>query len=125
MRAIDFPFQFRNGQLKTTTSYPEIVRNQIIDSVMTNYRERVMRPNYGADILSLLFDPADELRNSDVSVLIQERLSYMCPRAIIDKVTISTHVIQTGVVLITVSYRLNSYDDTEDLTIPIEVPSNE
>jgi uncharacterized protein len=118
MRSIDFPFRFGPSGLALTENYSRIVRAQLVDTLMTNYRERIMRPDYGADIQSLLFNPADELRRDDSASIIQERLTYAVPRAIIDLVEIEG-TREPSVVVVKVVYRVNSYTDPETLTVPV------
>ena len=68
VRALTFPFRIvPGGTLATTSRYEEIVRAQVIDGLMTNLGERVMRPNYGCDIQAALFDPSDELVRLDAA----------------------------------------------------------
>ena len=50
----------------------------------------IMRPDYGADIQSLLFDGADSLVRADVAATVKERLSILVPRATIKSVTLIT-----------------------------------
>jgi uncharacterized protein len=117
--ALDFPFRFENGKLAATSNYSRIVRNQLIDTLMTNFRERVMRPDYGSDIQSLLFNQSDELQRGDTASIIQERLSYAVPRALIDSVEIRPDPQSKFVVYITVSYRVNEFSEPEAVTIPV------
>lgn len=119
MRAIDFPFRISGGKLATTESYPRLVRNQIIDSVMTNYQERIMRPEYGSDIQALVFEQADDLRRKDANEIIKERLIQMVPRAIIEDVSLEQDFGSANVVYVKVTFRVNSYSEAEDVTIPV------
>lgn len=117
--AIDFPFRFEGGSLATTGNYQKLVRNQLIDTLMTNLRERIMRPDYGADIQSLLFAPSDELRWNDTSAIIQERLSFAVPRALIDSVTVTPDSQNREMVYIEVAFRVNEFSEPERLTVPV------
>ena len=119
-RAIDFPFRIENNQVATTTDYRRIVRSQIIDAVTTNYRERVMRPEYGADIQSLLFSPSDELRRSDASNVIGARLMQMVPKATITTVTVEPVPNERNLVYINIGYKASDYDEVEVLQVPVE-----
>lgn len=119
-RAIDFPFRIEKNQVATTTDYRRIVRSQIIDAVTTNYRERVMRPDYGADIQSLLFSPSDELRRSDASNVIAARLMQMVPKATITSVTVDPVPNERNLVYINIGYKASDYDEVEVLQVPVE-----
>lgn len=120
MQALTFPFRFVGGKVTLARSYDQIVRDQLVDSIMTNYRERVMRPEYGADVQALLFDPTDELRKNDSMQVLKQRLTYMVPRATILSVEILDNPVgDSSTVYILVRYQVNSYDDPVDLTIPV------
>lgn len=125
MKALDFPFRFVGGKIATTDNYTRIVRNQIIDSVMTNYQERIMRPDYGADIQSMVFEQSDDLRRKDANVVIMERLSIMVPRAVIESVDIETAPGASNLVYVKIKYRPTSYAGVEDLTIPVPATVSE
>lgn len=60
MKAIYVPFQFKNGSTRSTTITERIVEQQIINVLTTSKYERVMNPQYGAAVNSLLFDVLDE-----------------------------------------------------------------
>ena len=118
--AIDFPFRVKSGSLATTNDYQRIVRAQVIDAVTTNYRERVMRPEYGADIQSLLFDPADELRRSDASSVISARIMQMVPKVTVVGVSIEPDKNDRNVVYINIGYKASDYDEVSVLSIPLD-----
>ncbi len=118
--AIDFPFRIGAGGLVTTKDYERIVRAQVIDAVTTNYRERVMRPEYGADIQSLLFDPSDELRRSDASSVISARIAQMVPKVQVASVSIEPDKNDRNIVYINIGYRASDYDEVSVLSIPLD-----
>jgi phage baseplate assembly protein W len=68
MRSISIPFQFSNGKVVETENDDKIARQRIVDVLATDKYERVMRPDYGADIRSLLFEPLDPLIFADFRV---------------------------------------------------------
>jgi phage baseplate assembly protein W len=118
MRALIFPFRLNNaGQISMTTSYPQIVRGQVIDAVMTNLGERVYRPRYGCDIQAALFDPVDELVRRDAASQIKLRLSALVTRAIVRRVTVEEGA--PGTVIITIVYRPALYATDTELAIPV------
>jgi phage baseplate assembly protein W len=68
MRSISIPFQFANGKVVETENDDKIARQRIVDVLATDKYERVNRPEYGADIRSLLFEPLDPLIFADFRV---------------------------------------------------------
>lgn len=117
MRALGYPFQFIPKGLSSTTSYETIVRAQVIDALMTNSGERVMRPRYGCDIQAALFDPTDELERNDAASQIETRLRDLVPRALVEGVTITAG--DEGEVYINVAFRSTPYSDASTLVVPV------
>lgn len=68
MKSISIPFQFANGKVSVTEDEDKIARQRIIDVLATDKYERVNRPDYGADIKTLLFEPLDPLIYADYRV---------------------------------------------------------
>lgn len=59
MSSIKIPFQFKDGRLATTSDPGTIANQKIVDVLMTQKFERVMRHNYGAGAQTMLFDNLD------------------------------------------------------------------
>jgi len=118
MKAIDFPFRFApGGAIALTTSYAAVVRCQVIDAVMTNLGERVMRPRYGCDFQAALFDPSDELVRRDAAGIIKNRLSQLVTRAIVRSVTVELG--NPGEIIVTIVYRPSLYATDTVLALPV------
>lgn len=129
MKAIDFPFRLApGGSIALTPSYDHVVRAQVIDAVMTNLGERVMRPRYGCDFQAALFDPTDELVRRDAAAMIKTRLQQLVTRAIIRSVyveigntpqSITYDPIAPSSVVVTIVYRANLYATDTVLAVPV------
>ncbi len=58
MRTLRVPFQIDSGGgLSEVSDTQTIVEQQMIDVLMTNFGERIMRPRYGANLRGFLFSP--------------------------------------------------------------------
>lgn len=131
MIALQYPFQVDlSGKLSTTTNYDQIVRGQMIDALMTNQGERVMRPRYGCDIQAALFDPQDELQRKDAASIIKNRITQLVVRAMVRSVSLSiegaarngSETVFTGalesIIVIAVTYRSSLYATDTTLSVP-------
>lgn len=131
MIALKYPFQVDlSGKIASTANYDEIVRGQVIDALMTNQGERVMRPRYGCDIQAALFDPQDELARKDGASIIKNRLTQLVSRAMVRNVTMNiedsraggSETVFTGAlesaVVIGVTYRSSLYATDTTLSVP-------
>lgn len=65
MKSLRMPIEFSNGRIATLSDTSKIVKQKIIDVLVTSARERVMNPNYGAGAYSLLYDTLDPLVFAD------------------------------------------------------------
>lgn len=72
MKSLRMPISFTNGRISTLSDVQSIVKQKIIDVLVTANRERVMNPNYGAGAYTLLYDTLDPLVFADFK---QEALS--------------------------------------------------
>jgi hypothetical protein len=65
MKAIKIPFQFNGGKTATTSSMSVATEQKIVNVLVTQKYERVMRHKYGFGIQTLLFDVIDEIELTD------------------------------------------------------------
>ena len=118
MRTLRYPFNLTtDGRIEEARSYEDLVRGQVIDALMTNQGERVMRPRYGCDIQAALFDPGDELVVKDAAARIRQALEGLVVRAIVRSIRI--HEGDPGVVVVDITYRPSLYSTDINLSIPI------
>lgn len=79
MKSIAVPFRFSGGRVAVTRNYDKIIRQKIVDVLTTSPPERMGLPNYGANLYELLFEPIDELVESDFKtdaiIELQDRVS--------------------------------------------------
>ena len=63
MKSIAIPFSFTSdtGGVSTVSDIDSVMKQNIMEILTTSPGERVMVPNYGANIRSLLFEEADQL----------------------------------------------------------------
>jgi phage baseplate assembly protein W len=108
VKAISHPFRLGpDGHIVPTATYEELVRGQVIDALMTNQGERVMRALYGCDIQAALFDPAEELVRRDAASMI-----------IVRSVEVRTTQ-EPNVVTVIVVYRPSLYATDSVVSVPV------
>lgn len=120
MQSLQYPFALSTqGSIAVATTYPELVKNQLIDALMTNFLERAMRPGYGSDLRSALFDPTDILARSDAARLVATRIDECVPRVILQSVKFGLDDLQESTVFVDVVYRVGSFDQATQLRFPV------
>lgn len=71
IREIALPFHFSpDGGVATVDNDADAAYQHIRTVILTQLRERVMRPDFGTDSLSFLFEPNDGLAQSDLATRI-------------------------------------------------------
>jgi phage baseplate assembly protein W len=63
-RAISLPFSFNSaGEISYTEDLKKIIQDRVVLAVMTKLDERVMRPDFGSDVYSSLFETQQVAEN--------------------------------------------------------------
>lgn len=124
MKAFDIPLSISNGTLSFTENYDRIVRNQVIDALTTNSGERVMHPDWGCDVQSVLFDPSDMLERQDTASYVRDRLVQFVPRSFIRDVSVEVSSSEPNVVIIDVEYKSSSYMPASNVAVGLDTAAS-
>lgn len=74
MAELDFPYHFSGHGRTATTGREDHVRDLIEQVLLTAPGERVMRPEFGAGLLALVFEPNSDALAAATQMLIQSSL---------------------------------------------------
>ena len=74
MSYLDFPFHFDGSGRTARTSEAEHIRDLIEQVLLTAPGERVMRPDFGAGLLALVFEPNSSPLAATTQFLVQTAL---------------------------------------------------
>lgn len=84
------------GVFKTTYTTKEQIRSNIINFLLTNRKERVMNPDFGGDLRSLLFSQIDDL--DTIKQILLDKIGLYFGNILISKIDIEpdtdNHVLQ-------------------------------
>lgn len=104
---IAFPFAVdRTGGIAFAASEVDVARQHIVSAVGTQPGERVMRPQYGCDTMSHLFDPNDAVTGGLLEAEIRQAVGELVPEVTLTEVAIGGDV-GSGTVTITTAFVLN------------------
>ena len=102
---IAFPFAKSSTAFPATVSDDELIRQSIIQIIMTSKGERVMRPDYGSNAQSFVFANSNNILAQLIEMDVRTAISKFEPRVTVQ--TVVTEAKDTGV-SITVNYIVNS-----------------
>jgi hypothetical protein len=120
MNVLSTPFRIDiDGHVATTGTYAKVVRDQLVNVLMTNRLERIMRPQYGSDLSRALFDPTDELVRSDAARQVMQRIQQWAPRVTMYSVKFSVDDMRTGQVFVDVVYKAGAFAEVQTIKLPV------
>jgi phage baseplate assembly protein W len=107
------------GVFRSTFSTQDQTKSNIINLLLTNKGERVMNPNFGADIKSLLFEGITPNLESIIKDKITESFNIYIPQATINDIDV-TFSEDTNTIIIRVKYILNISGTSDQVTIEFQ-----
>jgi uncharacterized protein len=99
-------------------AYEEDVRQAILIILGTNPGERVMRPDFGAGLDRLVFEPINAATVTQVQVRVREALIAWEPRIDVEDVRVDTDPAQPSVLLVQLRYRVRATNTLQNLVYP-------
>jgi phage baseplate assembly protein W len=115
-----FPPSFDAQGEVNMAAYEEDVRQAIRIILSTNHTERVMRPDFGANMRALLFEPMSTTTMSLAQHYVERALIEWEPRIDLDEVTVrfDKDDPSRGKLLIDINYRVRATNTFYNLVYP-------
>jgi hypothetical protein len=114
-----FAFPLRvdaSGRIAVST-WAQKIRESIMILLGTQHGERLMRPNFGCNLKSLLFAPNSRATAELARYYIEEALATWEPRIMLEEVKVENDY-QTGCLMIEVRYQIKATHEAQRLTVP-------
>lgn len=119
-RGIKFPFQ------KGATSFPaevtddDLIRESLLQLVLTMNGERIMRPDVGTNALTFVFEPNNEVLSNLLRAEIQGVVAKYEPRVQVTDIGVEQ---RQSEIILTISYILLATRRPGAAAIPIPIPT--
>ena len=108
------------GLFGTTETTLEQAGHNIKNLLLTAKGERVMQPDFGSNLRSLLFEQEDENLNVDIKETIQEAMSTWLPYISISSVNITQDETKPNQMKVDIDFSLN-YEPDRFNTITLDI----
>ena len=112
-----FPLSVNSRGGITSSQQAQKVRESILTILGTQYGERVMRPNFGCNLESLVFAPNNRATANLAQYYVEEGLNTWEPRILLEEVGVTNDHNQNRL-LIQIRYRLKSTYEPQNLVYP-------
>lgn len=107
------------GVFNKTYSTKDQIKSNVINLLLTNRGERIMNPNFGADIKDLLFEGMTDNLKSIIQDRVNTSFTTYIPQASINNVDIVFSE-DTNTINITVNYTLNTSGTLDQVIIEFQ-----
>lgn len=101
---------------QTVYSTKEQLKYNIINFLLTNKRERVFNPNFGADLRAKLFEQLTANTIDDVDLQIRSGIEAYFPNVIITNLTFNS-VPDENLLVVQFSYTINNTGESDNIII--------
>jgi len=99
------------GVFTTTYTTKDQIRSNIINFLLTNRKERVMNPNFGADLRALLFSQIDDL--DTVKQILLDKISLYFGNILVSEINIEPNI-DSNTIMIHMLYSLKNNPQEQD-----------
>jgi len=113
---VSLPFNGPSGPFNSTYSTKDQIKSNLINLLLTNKGERVMNPEFGADLGTVLFEGITEDTSSLIKTLIRTNVNLFVPEVILTDIIIDSSP-DTYKISITVKYRLKISQNADQVTV--------
>ena len=107
------------GVFNKTYSTKDQIKSNVVNLLLTNRGERIMNPNFGADIKDLLFEGMTDSLKSIIQDRVTTSFTTYIPQASINNVDVVFSE-DTNTINITVNYTLNISGTSDQVTIEFQ-----
>ncbi len=113
-----FPTNVRNNGALNVAVFEEDIRQAILIILGTARGERVMRPDFGSGLYTLVFEPVNKTTMALVRYEVEQALIDWEPRIDLEDVTVTTDATERNTLLIDISYRVRTTNSRHNLVYP-------
>jgi len=100
----------------STYSTADQIKSNLINLLLTNKGERIMNPEFGADLKTVIFEGITEDTSTLLRNLISLNVSIFVPEVSITNIDIVKYE-DTNTISITIQYRLNISGKPDEITV--------
>jgi len=124
-KGIAFPFAVDSQGHIAMNSFEDQVRQSILLILKTAKGERVMRPDFGAGLSKVVFEPIGSATKALVKHEVEEALIKFEPRIEVLEVDVDDDEQEQGKLLISMQYRVRRTDTTFNMVYPFYLERGE
>jgi phage baseplate assembly protein W len=116
---VSLPFNGPSGPFNSTYSTQTQIKSNLVNLLLTNKGERVMNPEFGADLGTVLFEGITESTRETIKNLINTNVEIFVPEVQIVDIIVNddTNYGNNNTISITINYRLRISGTADQVTV--------
>lgn len=119
VRGISFPFRKGSTSFPATATDEQLIKEDLQQLLMTGVGTRVMRPTFGTNLYSFVFEPNDDLLATLVQAEVATAIAKFEPRISLLDVSVAR---VSSEILVTVRYTLSATGNQDGIDIRFSTP---
>ena len=119
-RAIGFGFPLNGDAVFVPTYFTrDQIKANLVNYLLTNKGERVFKPNFGANLRSLLFENILDITNDDLKNTIQDNITRFFPNVLIKEIKFN-NIADENTVNFTLIYQIVNFGVNDEINILLQ-----
>lgn len=118
-RGFKFPFQSGSLSFPAASSDDDLIKQSLIQIVLTQKGERIMRPDFGSQTLSFIFENNNDTLAEAIRSDLALNIAKFEPRVLLRKIDVNREDSQ---VLVDVQYIVIATRQEQQLTVSVPTP---
>jgi phage baseplate assembly protein W len=114
---VSLPFNGPAGPFNSTYSTQTQVKSNLLNLLLTNKGERIMNPEFGADLGTVLFEGINDSIVEDIKDLINTNVAIFVPEVQITDILVDINTPDNNAVSVTVKYRIRISQNADQVTV--------
>lgn len=116
---IAFPFQAGAQEFPASATDADLIRQSIIQIIMTQKGERLMRPDFGSNVMRYIFENNTPTLAMQLKTEVYSAITKFEPRAIIQSVDVEQ---EDSAVTITITFIVLATNQQDTVTLELPKP---
>jgi phage baseplate assembly protein W len=119
---ITLPIQIKNTAFNQSFTSIEQIKSNLINLLSTRKGERILQPNFGCDLHSILFNNITDTLETDIEGTIDEAIEQWLPMVTVEEVLVdrSDMNIDRNYVGVSIKFSVSDFSSSEVITFNIE-----
>jgi len=108
-----------NAVFNSTFTTRDVIRTNLINWLLTNKGERIMKPEFGANLRELIFQGIDDITSNALESRIRDNIAIEFPDVIIQSIAFNNDP-DRNVINFILTYNIKNTQESDELNIELQ-----